>query len=446
MSEGSSENSIKAVISSVLDIDQQRTRYAYGTAGFRGKYDYSMHLLFVQIGIIAALRSMSLNGQCVGVMVTASHNEECDNGVKIVDFDGGMLEKSWEAKAEALVNEEVDQFVQSVSELLSLSPKPLTSTIMIAMDTRTHSPLLVDYVCQGIRAVAGTSCRINLLGEAITPVLHFSVKSFNDKNNHQASISNSSFDSKVAISQYFQTLFSGYRSILNTKSSASNSSTSTRKLILDTAFGVGSITTSQFLEYLTSTEQSLLPWSIEIKNAAGEGPVNHDCGAEHAQKLRLPPTGFSPSSYDASSLFCSFDGDGDRIVFHYFDTNQQWILLDGDRIAALVAVFIYQTLRDAGLLSSITMGIVQTAYANGSSTAFLRGLNVPIYVAKTGVKYLHHKAQELDVGVYFEANGHGTVLFSQKFQAILGAADPSLTDDVVMINAITRLKVVSMSC
>jgi len=32
----------------------------------------------------------------------------------------------------------------------------------------------------------------------------------------------------------------------------------------------------------------------------------------------------------------------------------------------------------------------------------------------TGVKHLHHKAQEFDIGVYFEANGHGTVVFSKK--------------------------------
>lgn len=34
---------------------------------------------------------------------------------------------------------------------------------------------------------------------------------------------------------------------------------------------------------------------------------------------------------------------------------------------------------------------------------------VPVYCTKTGVKHLHHKAQEFDIGVYFEANGHGTV-------------------------------------
>jgi hypothetical protein len=33
----------------------------------------------------------------------------------------------------------------------------------------------------------------------------------------------------------------------------------------------------------------------------------------------------------------------------------------------------------------------------------------------TGVKYLHEAAHRLfDIGIYFEANGHGTVLFSHR--------------------------------
>jgi phosphomannomutase len=58
---------------------------------------------------------------------------------------------------------------------------------------------------------------------------------------------------------------------------------------------------------------------------------------------------------------------------------------------------------------------VQTAYANGASTIFLKENGISISMAKTGVKFLHHKAQEYDLGVYFEANGHGTVLFSDNF-------------------------------
>lgn len=29
----------------------------------------------------------------------------------------------------------------------------------------------------------------------------------------------------------------------------------------------------------------------------------------------------------------------------------------------------------------------------------------------SGVKYLHHEAKKFDIGIYFESNGHGTVLF-----------------------------------
>ena len=58
----------------------------------------------------------------------------------------------------------------------------------------------------------------------------------------------------------------------------------------------------------------------------------------------------------------------------------------------------------------MNLGVVQTAYANGSSTRYLEEvMKVPVYCTKTGVKHLHHKAQEFDIGVYFEANGHGTV-------------------------------------
>ncbi len=32
-----------------------------------------------------------------------------------------------------------------------------------------------------------------------------------------------------------------------------------------------------------------------------------------------------------------------------------------------------------------------------------------------GVKFLHHAAQGFDIGIYFEANGHGTVLFHRSF-------------------------------
>lgn len=42
-------------------------------------------------------------------------------------------------------------------------------------------------------------------------------------------------------------------------------------------------------------------------------------------------------------------------------------------------------------------------------------MKIPVVITKTGVKHLHHAALEFDIGIYFEANGHGTVLFSKAY-------------------------------
>lgn len=51
---------------------------------------------------------------------------------------------------------------------------------------------------------------------------------------------------------------------------------------------------------------------------------------------------------------------------------------------------------------------------------------VPVACTATGVKHLHHKATEYDVGVYFEANGHGTVVFSNKARKAIHAASKNV--------------------
>lgn len=88
-------------------------------------------------------------------------------------------------------------------------------------------------------------------------------------------------------------------------------------------------------------------------------------------------------------------------------------MLDGDRISSLAASFIGDLVRSANLQDELRIGVVQTAYANGASTAYIeKHLQLPVVCTPTGVKHLHHEALKFDVGVYFEANGHGTVIFS----------------------------------
>lgn len=88
-------------------------------------------------------------------------------------------------------------------------------------------------------------------------------------------------------------------------------------------------------------------------------------------------------------------------------------MLDGDKIATLIAIYIRSELEKVGL--DLHMGVVQTAYANGASTKYLeKVLKIEVACTPTGVKYLHHRATEFDIGIYFEANGHGTVLFKEE--------------------------------
>jgi phosphoacetylglucosamine mutase len=72
-------------------------------------------------------------------------------------------------------------------------------------------------------------------------------------------------------------------------------------------------------------------------------------------------------------------------------------LLDGDKIATLMSLVLVNEIRNANLSGEdFSMAVVQTAYANGASTHFMRSKGINTCIAKTGVKYLHHKA-----GIYF---------------------------------------------
>ena len=52
-------------------------------------------------------------------------------------------------------------------------------------------------------------------------------------------------------------------------------------------------------------------------------------------------------------------------------------MLDGDQIASLVAAFIVELVKSAGLEDKIKVGVVQTAYANGASTKYLSEASKP---------------------------------------------------------------------
>ena len=98
-------------LNQLLEADQQfpvikdkngaPKKFGYGTAGFRTLGEHLERVCF-RVGILVALRAKMTT--LSGVMITASHNAKEDNGVKIIECDGSMLDQSWEPFAEEIVN------------------------------------------------------------------------------------------------------------------------------------------------------------------------------------------------------------------------------------------------------------------------------------------------------------------------------------------------------
>jgi phosphoacetylglucosamine mutase len=191
---------------------------------------------------------------------------------------------------------------------------------------------------------------------------------------------------------------------------------------VDCANGVGGPKLRELIKYLSSAEEGI---EIKVINDDVVKPenLNVQCGADFVKtQQRAPPS----SRAGVGDRCASLDGDADRIVFYFISPkDNSFHLLDGDRIATLAASFLADLGRQSGLSERLSIGVVQTAYANGASTHYITdNLKLPVVCTPTGVKHLHHAATRFDIGVYFEANGHGTVLFSPKAVKELGRHEP----------------------
>lgn len=305
-----------------------------------------------------------------------------------------------------------------------------------------------------------------------TPVLHWAVGTLNERIQAQASAIPADHPVTLQVpdplpeAAYVEHLAASYKAIkasmLGTGAGGSQPAgpTARQALLLDCAHGVGAGTA---VELFKALEQ--VPGSIRAKlfNVGGEGTeVNLKCGADFVQKEKVLPAN-SQADSDGSSAApdahadadaapaaaaaaaaapadprprASIDGDADRLVW-FFMKGSAFRLLDGDKMTALISSYIMFLLKEAGIAvatghahaagasdadapaagaaeskDALSVGAVQTAYANGASTVYLtESIHIPVACTCTGVKYLHHEAKHFDIGIYFEANGHGTVLF-----------------------------------
>lgn len=67
----------------------------------------------------------------------------------------------------------------------------------------------------------------------------------------------------------------------------------------------------------------------------------------------------------------SFDGDADRQIYYYGDAESKYHGANGDKQFALIMMYIRALLGKAGISDKVSHILVQTAYCNSRSTAYL---------------------------------------------------------------------------
>ncbi|CAK5023965.1 unnamed protein product [Meloidogyne enterolobii] len=347
------------------------------------------------------------------MMITASHNPGCDNGLKLVDPSGRMLAMECEEELTKIANGTEEEFEKFKNEEIQQiknneekdNPTPI---IVIATDTRPSSAILYEEAVKGIK----------LLGISVD--IKYFVRAINEKK---------PVDDYI---QQFRRALEKSREFLNIEEN-----TNLSPLYLDCANGVGSLWIVKYLEnngfickngldVTKEEEEKNLGKNILVNlfntNTNDGELLNNGCGADFVKIKTSLPSNF-PTALPVGTRCASFDGDADRLIYFYPNLEGKICLLDGDHICAIFTKFINQQLNEAktnGELINLNFGVVQTAYANGNSTRYFNDkLNIKPLVTKTGTKHLEEAALNYDIGVYFEANGHGTVYFSDKFYKLI---------------------------
>eukprot|EP00475_Leptophrys_vorax_P023361 TRINITY_DN3197_c0_g1_i3.p1 TRINITY_DN3197_c0_g1~~TRINITY_DN3197_c0_g1_i3.p1 ORF type:complete len:263 (-),score=37.26 TRINITY_DN3197_c0_g1_i3:1418-2206(-) len=206
-------------------VGSEAVVYSYGTAGFRTKHEV-LDAPMARVGILASLLSAYSGGAAVGVMVTASHNSNKDNGVKIMDAQGEMIDNDWETFASLLANADenavwltIRAFAKQhlgIDSLSSAVSRLSQAKVFVGYDTRSSSVRLKNIVIEGVNCLTGQAFDHGLV---TTPQLHWIVRSFNSGRSsigeplHFSPVSK--FDSRINLDLYFHNLSQSFLELMS---------------------------------------------------------------------------------------------------------------------------------------------------------------------------------------------------------------------------------------
>lgn len=373
-------------------------KLSYGTAGFRGPLDIVRDYV-EPVTCFLLVKSVQTQGTGWGLQFTASHNPSTDHGMKICDDHGHILSKNDEALVGKYVNlfmEDAtgDMLAEQMIHDMQNNYEENTPKILIGFDHRPGTNELIDIVCVSSKMWARrlgfqTPIITILSGKGTTtPEHHWMVNHQNDNVN--------TYEKEA------KKLWENMKSEFH--------------WVLDVAHGVGTV---HYHLYKDLFEVDILNENKDPKQ------LNHLCGADDVHKTGLSPMGV-PFRYFQNSnqtIGVSFDGDADRILFWVPRTYDLPIyrqrfpirLFDGDRIMSLWAAAIQKLIIQANFpFDWNRMILAHTAYSNGGAIDYWGRKGFHHAYGATGVKNLHPIAEKADIGIYFETNGHGTILYREE--------------------------------
>ncbi|KAK2197845.1 bifunctional Alpha-D-phosphohexomutase [Babesia duncani] len=329
------------------------------------------------------------------------------------------------------------------------APKITKATVLVGYDTRDSSSELALLYKRGVESMFKllkiANARCTILGHTTTPTLPFMLSS-----GHWDAVDD--FEYIQYINRNFCACVSLFADTLHWEDVVD----SKEDVFYDCSYGIGGLkigkiceqlkilginacpihittpigpTTSACRPSLEKHQRQKTQDSTNHTDTTSKNLLNLECGAHYVLSTKRAPI-YILENLHAYKMkrFCSLDGDADRLIYYMPDAHGGICnLIDGIRILVLNMLFFHKLLSkvESTRGKPLEVGIVLTRYTNGGASAFIKDtiarwnaeqsrIKWTWQYANTGVKCMHTIAIKFDLALYYEYNGHGTVIYKSQ--------------------------------